>query len=73
MKPGDLVRIKDTPVLAYQGYSNKIGLIVKKITERRSFEDMPVIMYVVLIEEKLIAVMGNELDKVENDLVGKTY
>lgn len=65
MKPGDLVRIKDTPTLIYQGYANKIGLIVEKITERISFEDMPVIMYVVLIEEKLVSVMNNELDKVE--------
>ena len=67
MKPGTLVRIKETPILTYQGYSNKIGLIVEKITERRSFEDMPVIMYVVLIEEKLVSVMNNELEKLEEE------
>ena len=67
MKPGTLVRIKDTPTLTYQGYSNKIGLIVKKITERRSFEDMPVIMYVVLIEENFVSIMNNELEKLEEE------
>jgi len=67
MKPGTLVRIRDTPTLIYQGYANKIGLIVKKITERRSFEDMPVIMYHVLIEEKLVSVMDNELEQLEEE------
>ena len=67
MKPGDLVRVKDTPMLTYQGYANKIGLIVKKITERRSFEDLPVIMYVVLIEEQLVSIMNNELDRIEEN------
>ena len=66
MKPGTLVRIRDTPTLIYQGYANKIGLIVEKITERRSFEDMPVILYVVLIEEKLVSVMNNELEQFVN-------
>lgn len=68
MKPGDLVRIRDTPTLIYQGYANKIGLIVEKITERISFEDMPVIMYVVLIEEKLVSVMNNELEQLEEEI-----
>ena len=67
MKPGDLVRIKETPILTYQGYANKIGLIVKKITERGSFEDMPVVMYVVLIEEELVSIMGDELDRLEEE------
>lgn len=67
MKPGDLVRIRESPLLTYQGLANKVGLIVKKITERGSFEDMPVIMYVVLIEEKLISVMNNELDRLEEE------
>ncbi len=67
MKPGDLVRIRETPLLTYQGLANKVGLIVKKITERVSFEDMPVIMYVVLIEEKLVSIMGNELDRLEEE------
>lgn len=65
MKPGDLVRIRETPVLVYQGHANKLGLIVKKTTERISFNDLPNVMYVVLIEEKLVSIMGNELDKVE--------
>ena len=68
MKPGTLVRIKETPTLIYQGYANKIGLIVEKITERRSFEDMPVILYVVLIEEKLVSVMNNELEQLEEEI-----
>ncbi len=57
MKPGDLVRIKDTPPLVYQGIANKIGLIVKKNTEYY--------MYVVLVEEKLVFIMNHELDKLE--------
>jgi len=65
MKPGDLVRIKDTPPLVYQGYANKIGLIVKKDTERLDFNDLPNVMYVVLIEEKLVFIMNHELDKLE--------
>lgn len=65
MKPGTLVRIKETPILTYQGYSNKIGIIVKTTKEHTSFEDMPVIMHVVLIEEKLALFNNNELDKVE--------
>ena len=65
MKPGDLVRIKDTPPLVYQGYANKIGLIVKKNTERLDFNDLPNVMYVVLIEEKLVFIMNHELDKLE--------
>lgn len=68
MKPGTLVRIRDTPTLIYQGYANKIGLIVEKNTERISFEDMPVIMYVVLIEEKLVSVMNNELEQLEEEI-----
>ena len=70
MKPGDLVRIKETPILTYQGYSdqgysNKIGIIVKTTKEHTSFDSIPVITYVVLIEEKLVSIMDNELDKVE--------
>ena len=65
MKPGDLVRIKETPILTYQGYSNKIGIIVKTTKEHRSFDAIPVIMHVVLIEEKLALFNNNELDKVE--------
>lgn len=57
MKPGDLVWIKDTPPLVYQGIANKIGLIVKKNTEYY--------MYVVLVEEKLVFIMNHELDKLE--------
>jgi hypothetical protein len=65
MKPGDLVRIKETPILTYQGYSNKIGIIVKTTKEHTSFDAIPVIMHVVLIEEKLALFNNNELDKVE--------
>lgn len=65
MKPGDLVRIKETPILTYQGYSNKIGIIVKTTKEHTSFDAIPVIMHVVLIEEKLVLFNNNELDKVE--------
>lgn len=65
MKPGDLVRIRETPILTYQGYANKIGLIVKKDTERLNFNDLPVITYVILIEEKLVSIMAHELDKLE--------
>jgi len=65
MKPGDLVRIKYTPPLVYQGIANKIGLIVKKNSERLDFNDLPNVMYVVLIEEKLVFIMNHELDKLE--------
>ena len=65
MKPGDLVRNKETPILTYQGYSNKIGIIVKTTKEHTSFDAIPVIMHVVLIEEKLALFNNNELDKVE--------
>lgn len=65
MKPGDLVRIKETPILTYQGYSNKIGIIVKTTKEHTNFDAIPVIMHVVLIEEKLVLFNNNELDKVE--------
>jgi len=65
MKPGDLVRTKNTLPLVYQGYANKIGLIVKKDTERLDFNDLPVITYVIFIEEKLVFIMNNELDKLE--------
>jgi hypothetical protein len=65
MKPGTLVRIKETPILTYQGYSNKIGIIVKTTKEHTSFDAIPVIMHVVLIEEKLALFNNNELDKVE--------
>ena len=67
MKPGDLVRIKETPILTYQGYSNKIGIIVKTTKEHTSFDAIPVIMHVVLIEEKLALFNNNELDKVEEE------
>ena len=65
MKPGTLVRIKETPILTYQGYSNKIGIIVKTTKEHTNFDAIPVIMHVVLIEEKLVLFNNNELDKVE--------
>ena len=67
MKPGDLVRIRETPILTYQGYSNKIGIIVKTTKEHTSFDAIPVIMHVVLIEEKLALFNNNELDKVEEE------
>ena len=67
MKPGDLVRIKETPILTYQGYSNKIGIIVKTTKEHTSFDAIPVIMHVVLIEEKLALFNNNELDKIEEE------
>ena len=67
MKPGDLVRIRETPILTYQGYSNKIGIIVKTTKEHTSFDAIPVIMHVVLIDEKLALFNNNELDKVEEE------
>jgi len=67
MKPGTLVRIKETPILTYQGYANKIGMIVKTIKEHTSFNSIPVSMHVVLIEEKLVSIMGNELDRIEEE------
>lgn len=67
MKPGTLVRIKETPILTYQGYSNKIGIIVKTTKEHTSFDAIPVIMHVVLIEEKLASFNNNELDRLEEE------
>ena len=48
MKPGDLVRIKETPILTYQGYSNKIGIIVKTTKEHTSFDAIPVAEYQIM-------------------------
>ena len=64
LKPGTLVRIKETPPLTYQGYSNKIGIIVK--TTKEHITD-PVIMHIVLIEEKLASFSNNELDRLEEE------
>ena len=67
LKPGTLVCIKETPILTYQGYSNKIGIIVKTTKEHTSFDVILVIMHVVLIEEKLASFSNNELDRLEEE------